>query len=204
MFKNLSYKNIKSDAENFTLTSDDSYIESYPEFIRYFENVEKIEKHHLIIASHFVYGWMPTTLNLNTLELGRVLQLLNAAKNGDILTAQELLTLKTCVNNSLVGLSKLLHFINPNIYAIWDSRVFRYLTEKKSTSGIDKAEFYLEYLKGIDEIVTNIDFVNIHILIQSKFNYQIKPLRVVELIMFETDRRNSKLQNIQISNNSLQ
>ena len=57
--------------------------------------------------------------------------LLNKAKSGNLLNSEELEIVKKCVNNSLVGTSKLLHFINPSIYAIWDSKIFRNITEKK-------------------------------------------------------------------------
>ncbi|HRL70351.1 MAG TPA: hypothetical protein PLT79_01470, partial [Flavobacterium sp.] len=46
-------------------------------------------------------------------------------------TSRLLEIVKKCINNSLVRISKLLHFINPSIYAIWVSRIFRYITRKK-------------------------------------------------------------------------
>lgn len=88
----------------------------------------------------------------------------------------------------MVGLSKLLHFINPIEYAIWDSRIFRYLTEKKSSYGIDKPELYLDYLSGIKKIAKNKEYGKLHHLISRNFDYEINPTRVIEITMFETDR----------------
>lgn len=188
MFRNISYENIKKDSEKLILIDNDSYIESYVEFIKYFENINVIEKHHLIIASHFVYGWMPTIIHLNTKELERVLFLLNAAKSGKILTEQELEILKYCVNNSMVGTSKLLHFINPRIYAIWDRRIYRYLTGEKSSYGIGNPRKYLEYLAGLQKVTQHQNYDDLHFLIERRFSYNISPMRAIEFVMFETDR----------------
>ena len=187
--KNLNYETLKRDAENFIFTENDSYFETYPEFLEYFKNIEEIKKHHLIISSHFVYGWMPTIIHIDTRNIDKVLFLLNAAKYGHVLTVEEFKICKNCVNNSLVGLSKLLHFINPREYAIWDSRIFRYLTENKSTYGIDNPIIYLDYLQGINNISEHKDYRKLHTLIERYFNYQIEPMRAIEIIMFETDRK---------------
>ncbi len=186
--KNLNYETIRRDTENFTLNGNDSYIESYPEFIKYFKNINKIEKHHLIISSHFVYGWMPTIIQIDTKNINNVLFLLNSVKSGYELNFEELLVLKKCVNNSLVGLSKLLHFINPGKYAIWDSRIYRYLTEKKSSYGIDKPILYIEYLEGLCKISKHKDYIGLHNLIEKHLEYKIEPMRALEIIMFQADR----------------
>jgi hypothetical protein len=186
--KNLNFETILKDAEKFVLTENDSYIRTYPEFLKYFANIDQIKEHHLVIASHFVYGWMPTIIQLNLEQKDKVLFLLNAAKNGHILDKSELKILKNSINNSLVGLSKLLHFINPKDYAIWDSRIFRYLTEKKSSYGIDKPEHYLEYLNGLKIIAEHKYYGKLHDIIARNFDYEIYPNRAIEITMFETDR----------------
>lgn len=189
--KNLNFETIFKDAEKFILTENDSYIHTYPEFLNYFEVIKagEINEHNLVIASHFVYGWMPTIIHLNLDEKEKVLSLLNAVKGRYILTISELEILKKAINNSLVGLSKLLHFINPRDYAIWDSRVFRYLTEKKSSYGIDKPKLYLDYLNGIKNIAENKDYGQLHDLISRNFDYEIYPTRAIEITLFEADRK---------------
>ena len=201
--KNLNFETILKDAGKFTLTENDSYIQTYPEFLKYFENLNagEINEHNLIIASHFVYGWMPTIIHLDLEYKDKVLFLLNAAKSGHILNVSELEILKKAINNSLVGLSKLLHFINPRDYAIWDSRIFRYITEKKSSYGIDRPELYLDYLNGIKNVSKNKDYGNLHELIAKNFDYEIYPTRVIEITMFETDRnKQNRLRKITVGN----
>ena len=192
--KNLNFETILKDAEKFLRTENDSYIQTYIEFIKYFEqiNAGEINEHNLVIASHFVYGWMPTIIHLKLEQKEKVLFLLNAVKSGHILKVNVLELLKKSINNSLVGLSKLLHFINARDYAIWDSRIFRYLTEKKSSYGIDRPQLYLDYLKGIKDISENEDYKKIHDLISRNFEYSIYPTRAIEITMFQSDRNNNK------------
>lgn len=190
--KNLNFATIRKDSENIIWSDYDSYLETYPEFIQYFRNIDRIERHHLIISSHFIYGWMPTILNIDLKSINEVLRLLNEVKSGKLLTVEELMILKKCINNSLVGLSKLLHFINPRSYAIWDSRIFRYLTEKKSSYGIDNPNTYLEYLNGIKSTSEHQDYRILHNFIESKFEYKIEPMRAIEIVMFETDRKRNQ------------
>ena len=191
-FKNLTFENLMRDADNFSVSDTDSYIEVYSEFLKYFESVNLIEKHHLFISSHFVYGWMPTMIQLDTKNLDEVLSALNAVKAGHTLTENQLEMIKKCVNNSMVGASKLLHFINPNLYAIWDSRIFRYITGKKYSYGIEKPKAYLEYLEALNKIANHPEYRRLHFEIERNFKYEISPLRAIEFLMFETDRNRQK------------
>lgn len=188
-FKNLTYEKLRSDVEKFTLAENDSYIATYPEFLRYFSSLKTIEKHHLIISSHFVYGWMPTIIHLDLKGIDQILLLLNAVKSGHILNCEEIQRLKSCINNSMVGLSKLLHFINPTDYAIWDSRIYKYITDKKSQYGIDKSENYLAYLENLKIIIAHKSYGELHKLIEKQFDYAISPMRAIEILMFEINRK---------------
>ncbi|MFZ6664107.1 hypothetical protein [Peijinzhouia sedimentorum] len=192
--KNLIFESVLNDAKNVTFSPNDSYSVSYPEFVKYFENIRagEINEHNLIVASHFVYGWMPTIIYLDLSQKNEVILYLNAVKSGLILSPSELKILKKAINNSLVGLSKLLHFINPRDYAIWDSNIFKYLTQKKSTYGIDKPELYLEYLDELKKLSEHKNYKELHNLISSYFPYRIYPTRAIELVMFETERNKNK------------
>ena len=41
------------------------YFDSYFEFLKYFDELEKIDYHSLVISSHFTYGWIPTIITLD-------------------------------------------------------------------------------------------------------------------------------------------
>jgi hypothetical protein len=134
---------------------------------------------------------MPTIIRLDLKEKDKALFLLNAVKSGHILDENELKILKNVVNNSLVGLSKLLHFINPRDYAIWDSRIFKYITNKKSLYGINNTKLYLDYLSEIKRLSEHEDFYKIQSLISKNFEYEIHATRVLEITMFEMARNKS-------------
>tara|TARA_B100000780_G_C20687328_1_gene273414 strand:- start:19 stop:435 length:417 start_codon:yes stop_codon:yes gene_type:complete len=135
---------------------------------------------------------MPTIIELKFKDMEDVLKSLNNAKSGAMLTLGELELLKSTINNSLVGLSKLLHFINPIDYAIWDSRIYRYTTVKKSSYGIGNTQLYLNYLSKLNDIESHVDFNEIKKNVSVHFDYEITSKRVIELLMFEADKRDNK------------
>jgi len=188
-FKKLTFDRIREDVHKIGFISVDSYILSYQEFLEFFRLIDgKIDRHHLFISSHFVYGWMPTIIDLNITDIDNVLRLLNEVKNGKKLNSKELDVIKKCMNNSMVGASKLLHFINPKDYAIWDSRIVRYITGNKSSYGIDNSDNYNEYLERITDIINADGFTEIQSTITGLLNYFVTPMRSIELIMFQTDK----------------
>ena len=190
--KNLIFKNILFESLKFKSPNNNSYINTYPDFIAFFKNIDIISQHDLVISSHFVYGWMPTIINLKLDNIEKALVYLNDVKKGYILKVNQLELLKGCINNSLVGLSKLLHFINPVDYAIWDSRIYRYTTNKKSSYGIGNVNLYVDYLSRLNEIESHSDFYLINNKISASFSYSVTPKRIIELIMFEADKKNNK------------
>jgi len=192
---NLNFKNIEEKSKKIDISNTDKYIVSYPVFLKHFQNIEKFDEHQLIIASNIIYGWMPRVLSLNLNEKEKVISLLNKVKKGEILDKDEILTIKKCVNNSLVGTSKLLHFTNPKNYAIWDSKVYKSLTGKKSAYGVENPDNYFEYLKEIKNISENENFNKIKKIITDKLKYdiEISPTRIIELIIFKSFDQN-KLQ----------
>ena len=183
--KKLTIDLLKKEFKNFRFEQN-SYINTYPEFIKYFDNIKLIDKHNLIVSSHFVYGWMPTIISLNLNNLSEVLKILNKVKKGDILKPNELNVLKIAVNNSLVGVSKLLHFIRPDIYPIWDSKIYKHITGNKSTYGIGKPERYLLYLNEIQILVKSNEFQKIYLQLKTYYNYDITKIRAVDLLLFQS------------------
>ena len=105
-----------------------SYYISYPEFLRYFSDLETITRHNLIIGINFPSGWMPTIFDFRSDRFDEALDILNRAKKGNKPTIDELNMLKGLLNNTLVGTTKLLHFINPDNFSIWDSRITQNLS----------------------------------------------------------------------------
>ena len=156
---------------------------TYPEFVKYFADLEVIKLHNLIIGANFTYGWMPTMLKFKSNDFGSSVAILNKAKHGDLITEAELVTLRDFINNSVVGTSKLLHFVAPSVYAIWDSRVYRYINERDHYGDMIKPQNYFAYIENCTELVQHRDFPRVHDSMKRKLGYSVSPLRSVELVM---------------------
>ncbi len=192
--ENVDIKRLLKDENAINISKDRSDFISYPEFLKYFRDIKKITKHDVVIGINFTYGWMPTIFDFRSNDIDLVIDILNRAKQGKVPSENELEVLKKCFNNSLVGTSKLLHFINPDIFAIWDSRVFRYLTNKEPHQNrIDDYKSYLDYLEFCKFLTEKPDYNSIHNSIIKKVGCEMTKFRTVELIMYLNGGKNNSL-----------
>jgi hypothetical protein len=173
------------DGKAFRKDTQQTYDISYPEFLQYFETVDTLSKHHLVIGINFTYGWMPTILDFRSDRFEEAVAILNRAKAGRDPDLHDLALLKQLFNNSLVGTSKLLHFIRPTLFPIWDSRVFRYLTgEEPYAHRIGNVRRYLRYVAFCRRLVELPAFEEVHRHVCTQTGYPLSPLRAAELVMF--------------------
>jgi len=186
--RRISVEQIIRDERNVQFLPMDSFLLSYREFVTYFATREVLTTHDLIIGAHFTYGWMPTILNIHSRkpeeDFPTAVAILNEVKRGSLIGEKELLFLKGIINNSLVGPSKLLHFINPKTYAIWDSNVCKYINGKANQ--VSNVKNYLAYLDNCGEITLNQRFEQVHASMNKKIGYDVTPYRALELVMFKT------------------
>lgn len=162
----------------------DSYNKSYYHFVKYFEGKKEITEHDLVVGANFTYGWMPTILNFKSDEFSSAIAILNQAKESERISNEQLYTLKQLINNSLVGVTKLLHFINPIVYAIWDSRVCNFLTGKAHKYKIETSHLFWSYLDLCNRVSLDPAFEPIHEKYKEKVGFEITPMRTIEQIMF--------------------
>lgn len=163
---------------------EDSYNKSYYHFVKYFENKKKLTEHDLVVGANFTYGWMPTILNFKSDEFDGAIAILNQAKGTERISDDQIMTLKKLINNSLVGVSKLLHFINPNVYAIWDSRVCNFLTGMSHKYKVENIDLFWSYLDLCKRVSADTTFQHIHDKYKEKIGFEITPMRTIEQIMF--------------------
>lgn len=182
--KNVNIEKLRNDEKNIQISNSSSDLISYPEFLKYFLNLDKISKHNLIIGINFTYAWMPTIFNFKSNKFDKIIIILNSAKNGHRPNKTELEILKECFNHSLVGTSKLLHFINPNKFAIWDSNIYKYLTNIKPTVKHEKIDYYINYLIFCDYIIEKKEYLEIHKSLEKKIWYKMSKYRTLDLIMY--------------------
>jgi hypothetical protein len=100
-------------------------------------------------------------------------------------TSDNLDLLNGLMNNSLVGTSKILHFIDPINFAIWDSRVYRYLTKKEPYNyRIGNCKAYMDYLLLCDYLTKQKEFESLHKKVEKEVGYSITPIRSIELVIY--------------------
>lgn len=130
---------------------------------------------------------MPTILkNLNLSKIGEVTTILNNVKQHINISDDDFLVLKEFSNNSLVGASKLLHFINPEDYAIWDSRVFKFLNNNEAAHKykLEKVHVYREYLSYLSNLKASGSLNDVVAELKTKIDYPISDFRALELLFF--------------------
>jgi len=182
----VSVERIARDEQTVSFPPQDSFLLTYQEFVRYFADRNTITAHDFVVGAHFVYGWMPTILELKNARANTpgIVAILNLVKRGHAIGVAELTLLKETINNSLVGPSKLLHFVNPESYAIWDRRVFKYIHGKDPWDyQIGDPDKYLDYLALCKAITQDRGFPPIHNSMNAKIGYPVSAYRALELIM---------------------
>lgn len=167
----------------------DPYIGSYPYLCSHFTQKKVIEKEDVVLGAHMVYAWMPTVLELDMgavrgVSLQRGAELLTTAKSRD-LEKDELLALKGLVNNSIVGASKLLHFVQPERYPIWDSRIYSFRHGRQGHAyQVNCVDAYLGYRKELMSLTGDVRFPAFHAAVNAKVGYPVSGPRALELMMF--------------------
>lgn len=183
MFENITLEKIIASEETI-ISFPPSMLLSYSHFVKYFNDLNTLNLHNLVIGINFVYGWMPTMFDFKNNDFEVAINLLNKVKNNNRLETQELSVLKSLFNNSIVGTSKLLHFINPSLYAIWDSRVSKYLLPAYNYNLIASSDIFIEYQNFCQRITNLVGYQRIHNSMVQKVGYNITKYRSLELIMY--------------------
>ncbi|WP_107879228.1 hypothetical protein [Neisseria animaloris] len=190
----------------------DSYIFSYPYILEFFStkfnSKNALDKHNFICGIHMIYGWMPHILKLNPIDdLDNIITILNNTQKKQEISDEDLLKLAKPINNlSVIGTSKLLHFIVPNSFAIWDTNVHEFICSKKLidnnnyiyTKNIHTNKEHIQipnyraYLNLLTKIQENSKFNDFHNSVNTKIGYKVSPLRAIELIMFLNSPKRTK------------
>jgi hypothetical protein len=167
-----------------------NYAKSYPHFIRYFQDISEISEHHFFISTNFIYGWMPTIVSYAISRIPETIKYLNLVKSGHILTLNQLQIVKETINNSIIGTSKLLHFINPQAYAMWDSNICYFLLGVKSNDQVQKIAHYDEYMSLLRKAVMCSEFQKFYDRYRSQFkDPHAGKLRAIENVIFHLGKQ---------------
>ena len=170
---------------------DESYLKSYSAIRMHFAAVSVFDSDSFVVAAHVVYGWMPTVLELALEEesdLQRAVNSLNRSRE-TFFRDEDLKHLIRVVNNSLVGVSKLLHFANPETFAIWDSNVYRFVFERKPFHyRMNSTERFADYHDKLEGLRKDTRFPAFHSSVNELLGYEVTALRALELAIFYSSR----------------
>ena len=187
--KPLVSPNLKNLYKSVNLT-DSIYHATYHSIIKISSQLKDDPNGDAVVAlSTMVYGWMPTILKSINLDLfspdkRKILSSIRSIDSFESSIAYlDELKSGPPINNSWVGTSKFLHFVNPEYFAIWDSRVAKHwgITTKYS---IEKIDNYVRYLKFVSEHINDETVFNAQSNIKNKFGYNPSNTRCLELILF--------------------
>lgn len=142
------------------------------------------------------YGWMPTILK--SCDPSRFNQDSPISKVRSVSTREEgahlidVMDDEAPVNNSWVGTSKFIHFLNPDMFPIWDSRVAKCFGMNWPNQ-YNKKLAYSSYFNFIhDEIGAGHDWIDaVAMHIATKHGYFPSAVRCIELVLFERPETNN-------------
>ena len=164
-----------------------SYIYSYPILLKSSDSlVEHLKEDAALAISHIVYSWMPTILKDVKIEDKYWENIIPAQKISGLDKASKhikKLLSSSPINNSWVGLSKVLHFINPNVFPIWDSNVAACF-DMYSRSTYNKQCVYDDYLQFIFSNFDRKKVSEVKSIYEEHAKYRISKVRALEFLMF--------------------
>ncbi|MGH8616979.1 MAG: hypothetical protein ACREUW_04760 [Burkholderiales bacterium] len=179
-----------------------TYLATYPSICSLGTNPKAIhaERFHQLAA--MAYGWMPRILRLNPHCMRDAVAALVQAQNAtneSFLSAELIRVISRCLY-SVVGASKVLHFTNPSVFPIWDSKIERFRKSAEPTHAhMKQVEHYLDYSQEIQAIRHEGGFSKFYSEYKSAFDarltalgitsYGVSEVRVIEAAAFELASR---------------
>ncbi len=164
-----------------------TYLSTYPHLRSTVAALGRLSTEELSATISMVYGLMPTAMVLRRGDLEPLLRPLDDLRtDGSRLGAADLEALAAIVNNSIVGTSKLLHFVAPAVYPVWDSRINRFLngTSPPNTNSVPA---YRAYLAAFDRIAADPESETLRASVEAKLGYPVSAARAFEVIMYMSD-----------------
>lgn len=171
---------------------------SYPHLLRFAAKLEDDEDGTNVIGlAQAVYGWMPTMLkqvkldSFGTEKSNIFARIRGITSFGDAIRflerSEDQGSKQPPINNSWVGTSKFLHFVNPNFFPIWDSRIARQFGLKHKYQ-IEKIENYIDYIKFVEQATNHPNCEELREEFRDQFEFvgrsDLSKSRVVEYLLY--------------------
>jgi hypothetical protein len=175
-----------------------TYLRTYPSILDAVASLPRNPKSLISQVAVFAYGWMPRVARLDPeyfVKAGTSLVSVANAEGIDI-DSEAVSNISECLR-SVVGASKVLHFIRPDVYPIWDSKVAKVWHNNKALSQkeISDPAKYIVYVKALQELVLSNEakdflkeFKSVYEARLGKLNiarYVLSDMRAIEAAIFE-------------------
>lgn len=185
--------------QNHPVVSDlrsHTYLSTYPEIVTFLQGADEIQASQFRQLALMVYGWMPRVLRIDLVHFPLAVQAANSALHASTQTYENtpIQHIANCLH-SMVGASKLLHFINPNVFPIWDRKIQAFRGFSIGNYDMSNIMNYIEYVSNVHAIAGEngfIDFYNqfcaaheIRLRMNNIDFYQVSHLRSIEASAFE-------------------
>ncbi|MFD0915009.1 hypothetical protein ACFQ14_01155 [Pseudahrensia aquimaris] len=162
----------------------ENYLAAYPALVALANCQSMNAAHHQTVLLLATYGWMPTVpksmVDVLFAERVRAMQSLDEAMTFiDDLSSG-------LINNSWVGSSKVLHFLKPELFPIWDSRVAKAIGLSGNSHCMSSKPRYMDYVWEMNRSPKNTIEATSEIAerVETAFGYKPTPLRCLELDLF--------------------
>lgn len=173
-----------------------TYLSTYPDIINFAKAYTPNNARQFRQLALLVYGWMPRVLRIDPAHSQQAIAAITAASNANISNYQNIAIqdIANCLH-SLVGASKLLHFINPNVFPIWDSKIQAFRNLPNGNYDMANIQNYHAYVDDVHNIIADQNFNAYYAAFVGVFNnrleqsninqYQVGAIRAVEVSAFE-------------------
>ena len=187
--KDISIKEIVDQFYPQPIDKSDKYIVTYPVFIDFFRQMSAYRKEDLLTGIAFVYSWMPRILTVKSESLPLLAEYCTQFKNQYTAAVESQLFEQALEANrgSIVATSKLLHFMFPEQFPIYDSHIYKYCWNKERSYHyqVNNLESYQEYRKMCLKLTTGEEIHILQTMVNDRLGYEVSKLRALEFSMFQ-------------------
>ena len=165
------------------IDASEQYLRTYPALIKSTAILAKeMGEDALPAIAHMAYGWMPTILKKFSDSqpgiVGPATECRSFEEASELIKSLD----DSPINNSWVGMSKVLHFINPDFFPIWDSRVAKHFDLK--ITQVNKKNHFIEYLNFVEENRKSVAVKRVREAFAKEAGYEVTDVRACEFILF--------------------
>lgn len=174
-----------------------AYLLTYPHICALVQPGTAVTRTTFLQLAAMTYGWMPRILRLDTSYLSTAVTALQQGATATPQTIRSIAVkdLAACLH-SVVGASKMLHFVNPAVFPIWDSKIESLrLGRDPSATHMDNDTNYLSFVDEVHAIRLENGFRSFYAdllrvygarqLAMGIASYPISEVRAVEAAAFE-------------------